>query len=96
VGLIPADNVDGLFLSDFLRAYDLMKIFYSLGNGVRQSMNYKDLKRFPILLLPKSDQKLISNYLRNKTAEIDGLISTAEQQVSLFKEYRQSIISEQL
>lgn len=94
VGLIPADDVDGLFLSDLLHAYDLMKIFYSLGNGVRQSMNYKDLKRLPILLPPKSEQKLISNYLRNKTAEIDDLISTAEQQVSLLKEYRQSIISE--
>lgn len=94
VGLIPSDEVDGLFLSDLLHAYDLMKIFYSLGNGVRQSMNYKDLKRLPILLPPKSEQKLISNYLRNKTAEIDDLISTAEQQVSLFKEYRQSIISE--
>lgn len=94
VGLIPANDVDGLFLSDLLHAYDLMKIFYSLGNGVRQSMNYKDLKRLPILLPPKSEQKLISNYLRNKTAEIDDLISTAEQQVSLFKEYRQSVISE--
>ncbi len=94
VGLIPSAEVDGLFLSDLLHAYDLMKIFYSLGNGVRQSMNYKDLKRLPILLPPKSEQKLISNYLRNKTAEIDDLISTAEQQVSLFKEYRQSIISE--
>lgn len=94
VGLIPSNDVDGLFLSDLLHAYDLMKIFYSLGNGVRQSMNYKDLKRLPILLPPKSEQKMISNYLRNKTAEIDDLISTSEQQVSLFKEYRQSVISE--
>lgn len=94
VGLIPADDVDGLFLSDLLHAYDLMKIFYGLGNGVRQSMNYKDLKRLPILLPPKSEQKVISNYLKNKTAEIDDLISTAEQQIFLLKEYRQSIISE--
>ena len=57
-------------------------------------MNYKDLKRLPILLPPKAEQKLISENLKNKTAEIDNLISTAEQQISFLKEYRQSIISE--
>ncbi|MFT4107171.1 MAG: restriction endonuclease subunit S [Lacrimispora sp.] len=94
VGLIPSADVDGLFLFDLLHAYDLMKIFYSLGNGVRQSMNYKDLKRLPILLPPKSEQKLISKHLKNKTTEIDNLISISQHQISRLKEYRQSIISE--
>lgn len=94
VGLIPSPTVDGLFLSDLLHAYDLMKIFYGLGNGVRQSMSYKDLKRLPILIPPKEEQISISQYLKDKSEQIDGIVLLAEQEIALLKEYRQSIISE--
>lgn len=94
VGLIPTVALDGCFLSDLLHAYDIMKIFYSLGNGVRQSMNYKDLKRLPILIPPIAEQQKISATLLQETAKLDPLVSEIESQIVALKEYRQSIISE--
>ena len=94
VGLIPQEKVDGEFLSRLLHAYDIMKIFYGLGNGVRQSMNYADLKRLPIIVPSFEEQKKIVEYLNNRTAAIDSLITDITSQIEKLKEYRQSIISE--
>jgi type I restriction enzyme S subunit len=73
--------------------YDLMKIFYSLGGGVRQSLRFFDLKRLPILYPPLQEQQTIANYLDNKTAKIDKSIQDAEGQIGLLKEYRTALIS---
>jgi type I restriction enzyme S subunit len=94
VGLIPSEKVDSKYLSDLLHAYDLMKIFYGLGNGVRQSMNYKDLKRMPLPIPPVHEQERISKYLASETAKVDILITDIQTQIEKLKEYRQSIISE--
>lgn len=94
VGLIPSERIDGIYLSNLLHGYDLMKIFYALGNGVRQSMKYADLKRLAIVVPPIEKQKEISAFLVRKTAEIDSLISDINEQIKKLKEYRQSVISE--
>lgn len=94
VGLIPSEKVNDKYLSDLLHAYDLIKIFYGLGNGVRQSMNYKDLKRMPLPVPPVHEQKRISEYLAEKTAKVDTPITDIQSQIEKLKEYRQSIISE--
>lgn len=94
VGLIPQEKVDGEFLARLLHAYDIMKIFYGLGNGVRQSMNYIDLKRLPIIIPSLEEQKKIVEYLNNMTSAIDSLITDITTQIEKLKEYRQSIISE--
>ncbi len=94
VGLVPSEKVDDKYLSDLLHAYDLMKIFYGLGNGVRQSINYKDLKRMPLPVPPVYEQERISEYLAAKTAKVDTLIFDIQTQIEKLKEYRQSIISE--
>ncbi len=94
VGLIPTEQIDGRFLSDLLFAYDLMKIFYGLGNGVRQSMNYKDLKWLPVLAPPLAEQNQISQFIFGQTENIDRLVADITVQIEKLKEYRQSVISE--
>lgn len=94
VALIPNDKINSRFLSYLLHAYDVMKVYYALGNGVRQSMNFKDLKRLPIFLPSDSEQEKILMYLHTKTAQIDSLIADKEKLITLLKEKRQAIISE--
>ncbi|MGC2632655.1 MAG: restriction endonuclease subunit S [Candidatus Cybelea sp.] len=43
---------DPRYLYYVLHAYDLMKIFYGLGGGVRQSMDYDDIKWLPLPIPP--------------------------------------------
>lgn len=76
-----------------LHSYDMNKVFYGLGAGVRQSMKYSDLKHLPVLLPPADEQFLIINFLKRELVRIDNLISDQQYLVKLLKEKRQAIIS---
>ena len=45
-----------------LYAYDLRKIFYKMGDGMRQTLSYKDIKNLFIYIPPTQEQKKIINH----------------------------------
>ena len=94
IGLVPDSNLNSEYLTYVLHAYDVMKVFYTLGSGVRQSMNFKDLKWIPIFLPDDNEQCRIVSYVKRKTSQIDRLIADKQKLIELLKEQRQSIISE--
>ena len=73
---------------------DECKIFYGLGAGVRQGMNFQELKKLGIVVPPLSEQKRIADYLDEKCGEIDSLIALQEQMIEKLKAYKQSVITE--
>ncbi len=77
----------------FLHTLDITKIIYGLGSGLRQNLSFLDLKRFPFLLPPLSEQKQIADYLDQKTAQIDKAIAQKEQIIELLKERKQILIN---
>lgn len=81
------------YLNHLLRAYDLTKVFYSMGGGLRQSMKYSDVKRLPILLPSRLEQTSIANFLDRETSKIDTLIQEQQRLIELLKEKRQAVIS---
>jgi type I restriction enzyme S subunit len=86
-------GVDSNFLSYLLRAYDLTKVFYSMGGGLRQSMKFADLKRMPIVVPSEPEQSAIAAFLDRETAKIDALIAEQEKLLALLAEKRQATIS---
>ncbi|WP_084168413.1 restriction endonuclease subunit S [Corynebacterium atypicum] len=94
IGLIPGAQIDPRFLGWMMRAYDLKKIFYGLGSGVRQSLNYSELRKLPTLLPPLREQEEIADFLDSKTAEIDGLIGDIDRQMELLGAYRKQVIND--
>ena len=56
------------FLAYILRAYDLTKVFYSMGGGLRQSMKFSDVKWLPIMLPNPEEQAAIVTFLDRETA----------------------------
>ena len=58
------------------------------------AMNMEDLKNFGVTLPPIDEQEKIVKYLNAKTISIDALISKANKEIDLLKEYKQTIISE--
>ncbi len=86
-------KIDANYLSHLLRAYDLQKVFYSMGGGLRQSMKFSDVKRLPILLPPLPEQQAIAAFLDRETAKIDGLIEEQRRLIALLAEKRQATIS---
>lgn len=81
------------FLAYLLRAYDLTKVFYSMGGGLRQSMKFSDVKWLPIMLPSEAEQTAIATFLDRETAKIDALVAEQERLIALLKEKRQAVMS---
>ena len=86
-------SIEPRYLSQLLRAYDVTKVFYSMGGGLRQSMKFSDLKRLPTLLPPPEEQSAIAAFLDRETETIDALVAEQEKLIVLLKEKRQAVIS---
>lgn len=90
---IRPTTLHNAYLAYLLRAYDTLKIFYSMGGGLRQSMKYSDLRRLPTLQPTYNEQSAIAAFLDRETAKIDALVAEQEKLIELLKEKRQAVIS---
>ncbi len=93
VGLKSSSLLNSTYAYYLLNAYDLIKVFYGEGAGVRQSMTYKDLRRMPIVVPSLPEQQAIAEFLDRKTAQIDTLIEKKQRQIDLLQEQRTALIN---
>ena len=94
LALQPRVTVLPAFLYLLLHAADIMKVFYSMGNGLRQNLNWGELRKLSCVLPPLSEQRAIVSYIEAQTANINKLINAYQQQVERVKEYKQRLISD--
>ena len=52
IDLCPLKQVDSRYFHFLLHAYDVMKVFYNMGNGVRQGLNYSEFSRLMVFEPP--------------------------------------------
>lgn len=90
----PSREVHSPFLYYLLHYYDLAKVFYWQGGGLRQSMKFDDVKVLPVFLPPLPEQKAIAGYLDRETERIDRKVGLLEEKARLYKELKQSLINE--
>ncbi|HCB1589244.1 TPA: restriction endonuclease subunit S [Citrobacter braakii] len=81
------------YFNYLFRAYDLQKVYYSMGDGMRQSLKIDELNRMPITVPNQQIQTQIANYLDQETQKIDTLIAKQEKLIELLEEQRKSVIS---
>jgi type I restriction enzyme S subunit len=91
---LQPQGIESRYLSYLLRAYDVSKVFYSMGGGLRQSMKFSDVKRMPVVLPGKTEQVAISRFLDRETSKIDALIAEQQCLIELLQEKRQAVISQ--
>lgn len=77
-----------------IHSYDIYKIFYNLGGGVRQSTGFKDFKRMLLLVPPKTEQDEIVRYIKTQSDNIAQFIRNKVKFIELLKEQRQCIIND--
>ena len=94
ITLRPRRNIDTRYYYRFLHTFDIHKGFYGMGSGVRQGLNFDELKYLKILNPPVHEQIKIFNYLDLKCNEIDDLISKKEHLVLELESYKKSLIYE--
>jgi type I restriction enzyme, S subunit len=91
--LKPKDVVIPRFAYSLLHSYDITKVFYGMGGGLRQTMRFEEFRRLPIILPSATEQIKIVSFLEHETSKIDTLITKQEKLIELLKEKRQSFIS---
>jgi len=86
------EGQDPNYIEYLLRKFDVIHM-KSLGQGVRQTISFNDLKNELLVVPPLEEQKNIVYELNKRTEEIDCLSKLEEKRILLMKEYRQSLIS---
>ena len=94
VTLKPSNRVCPAFFHYLLHAYDVEKVLYNMGNGVRQSLNYAELSKLPLLEPSLQEQQRIAGYLDKKCAEVEGLSSNIQKQIEALEQYKRAVITE--
>lgn len=92
--LAPQNMVYSKYLYFQLHACDIKKVFYSMGDGLRQSLNFDGMRKLASVIPPLSEQQAIVTYLDTKVAKIDEYISIAEKKIAALEELKQTIIAE--
>ena len=89
-------NSDGMMSRDYgyllLHAYDLKKVFYGLGSGLRQNLNWSDFKYLPCLVPPLPEQTAIVHFLDHADRRIRRYIRAKQKLIGLLEEQKQAII----
>ncbi|MCX6028188.1 MAG: restriction endonuclease subunit S [Chloroflexi bacterium] len=75
-----------------LHAYDLKKVFYGLGSGLRQNLDWRDFKYLPCLVPPLPEQVAIVRYLDYVDRRIRRYIRAKQRLIALFNEQKQASV----
>lgn len=77
-----------------LHGYDLMKIYYGMGSGLRQNLDFSDFKRLPVLVPSPTEQSKIHKYVESVHAQINKFIRNKRRLIELLKEQKQNVINQ--
>jgi type I restriction enzyme S subunit len=85
-------NLSSAYAHLLLHSYDLKKIFYGLGSGLRQNLDWRDFKYLPCLQPPLEDQSAIVRFLDYTDRRIRRYIRAKQKLIALLNEQKQAII----
>lgn len=92
LGLRCHPEINPAYVFRLLESYDALKVFYGMGSGLRQNIDFWDFKRLPVPLPPRDEQDRIVAFLDQKTVEIDAAIAKKERLIELIESQKRSLI----
>jgi type I restriction enzyme S subunit len=95
VGFRPR-GVNSRYFNYLMRAYDFAGVFYSMGSGLRQSLNYSDVRRLPVIVPPLEEQRRIADQLDKDLAENGLLVEKYGELISRLREFRLGLITDKV
>lgn len=90
--LKPKTEVNSAYYHYLLHCYDISKVFYSMGGGLRQSLDYWEFIRMPVLHPTDREQEEIISYIKSKCTAIDTTIKKKKKAIEKWEEYKKSLI----
>ncbi len=67
---VECENINPDFFYLQMHTYDMRKLFYSMGDGMRQTLSYNDVKDMPLYIPSLPEQKAIVEYFNVLEKEI--------------------------
>lgn len=92
--LRPQNPKSAKFLYYLIHSFDIRKGFYGMGSGVRQGLNYDEVKKLKLPIPSVGEQEAIADYLDSEIVRIDSIISEAKASIEEYKAWKSSIIYE--
>ena len=84
--LRPSGFVNPHYLYFVLHAYDLIKGFYGMGAGVRQGLNFDEVKTIKVPFPPIEEQNKLVGFLEDLSVRIDDIIEEAKRSLEEYKQ----------
>lgn len=94
IDLKPKSSANSVYFHYLLHSFDVQKVFYNMGNGVRQGLNYSEFSKLMVIAPSLPEQQAIADYLDAKCSEIDQVIAQKQEQLSTLADYKKSLIYE--
>ena len=94
IALKPKNGINSRFYHYLLHTYDILKVFYNMGNGVRQGLNYDEFAKLMVYSPSDTEQQRIAEFLDRECGKIDGLKADIQAQIDTLEQYKRSIITE--
>lgn len=94
IALKPKNGINSRFYHYLLHTYDILKVFYNMGNGVRQGLNYDEFAKLMVYSPSDTEQQRIAEFLDRACGKIDGLKADIQAQIDTLEQYKRSVITE--
>lgn len=94
INLAPKGDINSQYFHYLLHSYDVQKVFYNMGNGVRQGLNYSEFSKMMVFSPTRAEQDEIVVFLNQKCDEIETIIADKQKQLEVLAEYKKSVIYE--
>lgn len=94
IALKPKNGNNSRFYHYLLHTYDILKVFYNMGNGVRQGLNYDEFAKLMVYSPSDTEQQRIADFLDRECGKIDGLKADIQAQIDTLEQYKRSVITE--
>src|SRR5699024_8452080 len=94
LALKPENNINAEYFQLVLHVYDLLKVFYRLGTGLRQSISFKELRRLTIPCPELEEQHKIVKMSQKYVNDFNERIDSSKKKIEQFQKLRESLISE--
>ena len=87
------EDLNQRYLKWLLHVFDVL-FMKTFGSGVRQTLNYNDIKNSYFPNVPLEEQNQIANYIDNELNKIDQIITTIQKEIYMVAEYKDALIAE--
>lgn len=94
ISIKATKELNAAYFHYLLYIYDVTKVFYNMGNGVRQGLNFSEFSKLLVIEPPIEEQCKIVTYLDRKCNEINSLTKDIQTQIGILEDYKKSIITE--